>query len=938
MTNEMSWKKWSLKEWNEALVSGVFLANGRVETSVSRIDASGRFLAKCTRDGESNTEEAQKLFINAFGNTASSVRAKFRSTAVTDPKGIPSYFAALYLTLLASSADNETAGVGDFRERFSRIVKATYGHSVDFSNLPRMWLNIKKWSVSRSQLLGDCAVLVLPDPRNETLIGYSKRIAFPAFRDEQFLRKTLQKYTLSDASSFAEVAVAVAREISSTKTFPNFLEEFREFQKLVARFESQQAYDSPFWGAVRDICLEETQDLVRKKGIACLAIDIADPTEPLLNFYLDDLAAQKFGIPTKELGFVRRDGCRYIALDKGEWPSADDLRAWINKGKSISDSKIGKWLSEGWLIFLPDQLGELTSEGSFYDGGPICLVAKGTGLSALITLNEHLGVKSLPLSDRGALDGWMGIYIPSVSEQYLKRLLNYVPVSVQGMLRTGWAPARPRVSGGAWFGQLLLLNPASNPIVRMPGAIKGEYRLLGSNFAEIKRGDLAQYEKGFQIPFIDLVIVESSAQACEFILSVGEEKTYISKILITNEALEGRPFKFRDRSQLLVDGPTGMLCRVDSAQESADAKALYSNQNSLPIKQFPPSLISDAISSTSGCISSDIYEMSIALSWMTDALTLRFERRSSLTFDLLHEHIWGAAEAAGLNARVLQHLLFYGQWLVVQTQRNAPYSIISRAEIEMFVTSRDGQLIARVIGMLSKQSSARLLKLLQPGESIWRIGSTNSICLGSIEIKILFEERAAQLAQEIGARLVKSLPQTIPLAALHPSKSEMEIVNSPIFLKQAERWNWGWSPAGNAQEVWPVGELRRTINGPKAWHWVKLSEIMFVKTDSVTWGWVVSSIARGDAIAKRTPEGTVAWNTSLTELPASLTRWWMLFGGGCIAIKEDGQVVFTGYGCAQATKAMGWKSDQAQELLNSIALDRRKLAMRLKNSRNIFDL
>lgn len=277
----MSWKKWSLKEWNEALVNAIFLAPGRVDASVSRIDASGRFLVKCTRDVESSTEEAQKLFINTFGNNASSVRAKFRSVTVADPHGIPSYFAVLYLTLLASSADNETAGVGDFRDRFSRIVKVTYGHSVDFSNLPRMWINVEKWSKLRGQLLGDCASLVLPNPKNETLIGYSKRIAFPAYRDEQFLRKTLQKYSLSEASSFADVATAVAREIHSNKTFPNFLEEFREFQKLTARFENQQAYDSPFWGAVRDICIEDTQELVKKKGIANLTIDITDGIPPI---------------------------------------------------------------------------------------------------------------------------------------------------------------------------------------------------------------------------------------------------------------------------------------------------------------------------------------------------------------------------------------------------------------------------------------------------------------------------------------------------------------------------------------------------------------------------------------------------------------------------------------------------------------------------------
>ncbi len=76
----MSWKKWSLREWNEALVGAVFLAPERAQITVSRIDASGRFLAKCTKDKDSDPEDAKKYFINAFGNTVASVRSNFRWT------------------------------------------------------------------------------------------------------------------------------------------------------------------------------------------------------------------------------------------------------------------------------------------------------------------------------------------------------------------------------------------------------------------------------------------------------------------------------------------------------------------------------------------------------------------------------------------------------------------------------------------------------------------------------------------------------------------------------------------------------------------------------------------------------------------------------------------------------------------------------------------
>ena len=708
----MSCKQWSIKEWNDALVDAVFLAEGRAETTVSRIDASGRFLVKCTKTEDCKPEEAMELFINSFGRTASSVRVKFRATSAAEPEGKPKYFAALYLTLLAASADNETAGVGDFRERFSKIVKVTNGQSIDFSNLPRMWFDLRKWTNSRSNLLGDCASLVLPDPRNERLIGYSKRIAFPAYRDEIFLRKTLQKYKLYETSSFADVARAVAREIGRANTLQNFLEEFREFQKQVARSENRLAYESPFWGAVRDICLDEAQALAIKKGITCLEIDIADPADPQLYFYMDDVANNRFQMPFKELNFARRDGCKFIAYSESKYPSANTLQLLASKSKNFNDNKIGKALSEGWLIFLPNQLGELTSEGSYYEGGPVCFVAKNSELSDLIAINEHLGPKAMKLSSKGVFDGWLGLYIPSVTEQYLKRLLSYVPVSVQFMLRTGWAPSRPRLSGGAWYGQMLLLNPASNPIVRMTGAIEGFYRLIGGNSEEVKRGKLTERDDGFQIPFQDLMDVDPRVRACEFTLALAGDKSVATKILLTAEQPEGESVKLRDRSQWLVDGPTGMLCRLDAGY-TVDSTVPFPVKKYLPKTKFPSSLYFDSNFLNYECINNDVNDIEPALNWLSDALTLRFERRSTLTFDLLNEHVFGAADAAGYKPRAIRLLLFYGQWLISQTQRNAPYRSVSRCGIEMVVISRNGELIARVVGMLSRNSIYRLNKLLQ---------------------------------------------------------------------------------------------------------------------------------------------------------------------------------------------------------------------------------
>lgn len=469
----------------------------------------------------------------------------------------------------------------------------------------------------------------------------------------------------------------------------------------------------------------------------------------------------------------------------------------------------------------------------------------------------------------------------------------------------------------------------------MRDATKGSYRLLGANSEEISQGILEAHDEGFQIPAADLINLPESARACEFLLVSAEGKTASTKVWLATESPEGPSAQLSNRSNWLVDSSTGILCRANKDQELGSTKLPSHSQSLLPRSQFPPLLKLDPKLPRYECNSEDINAIHPAFNWVTDALTMRFNRRNSLPFDLLDEHVSGAATVAGLGIRAFRQLLFYGRWLIVQTQRDSPYTSVARADIEMSELSKNGELFARITGMLSRQAISKLQRLLRPGESCSRIGSNRLLSLGCIEIKVLSKGRAAELAQEIGAQLVIPRSAPRPLAALSPRASELHVQDHPLVLQQADKWSWGWSPVSESHASWPLGELRRGIYGKRAWHWVKLAEKIFVKTDSVTWAWVVSSMARGEDIAVMSPQGSIIWNKNIVELPASLTRWWMLFGGGCIAIAEDGRAIFAGHDCHQAIEAMGWKLEQARDALGSIAMDRRKLALRLRNSRRI---
>ena len=250
----MSWRNWNLTEWNEALLESVFFDEKVSGSKLSRIDASSRFLSKLTKDNTSTPEEAKEKFISSFGDTVGLIRWQFRwpgpNKLPAKPEVYPACFAALYLSLLAASADNETSGIGDFRQRFADIIKFIEPHSVDFSCLPKMWEHVGQWSQLRFETKKDCAVLIIPKPAShEKLIGISKRIAFPTYKDELFLRKILSNNNLSGDSAFSEVIKAISLNIRNFNS-SNFEDEFKVFIKHCHQLNFKEAYESPFWGAI----------------------------------------------------------------------------------------------------------------------------------------------------------------------------------------------------------------------------------------------------------------------------------------------------------------------------------------------------------------------------------------------------------------------------------------------------------------------------------------------------------------------------------------------------------------------------------------------------------------------------------------------------------------------------------------------------------------
>lgn len=234
----------SLEEWNAALVNAVFFEPSRAGVFLSRIDTTGRIFEQLA--GSRSKEEAKQSFLDSFGKDERKIQRYLRDDSTLDSltriKGIPPHFSILYLTLLAASADNETHDEGDFRVRFSVLLGLNRNKKFIFRELPSLWRRVEQWSQSKQ----GCSRLFLPHPQNEKLIGYSKRLSFPCYRDEIRLRAILVRNNLDSHSTFESVNKVIHQRIDDFSEV--FVSEFKVFYTLLSTAAMQQAYSSPFWG------------------------------------------------------------------------------------------------------------------------------------------------------------------------------------------------------------------------------------------------------------------------------------------------------------------------------------------------------------------------------------------------------------------------------------------------------------------------------------------------------------------------------------------------------------------------------------------------------------------------------------------------------------------------------------------------------------------
>ncbi|TFH87767.1 hypothetical protein EQG41_06735 [Billgrantia azerbaijanica] len=411
----------SIQQWNAKLVQAVFHDNVNEAPEIRRIDASNSFLAHA--GGFDTGEEARDSFIRAMPHDGKKVRQLFDQTALSGwsvhGRELP-FYVQLHLTILASSADDNLHEQGDFRLRLAQMLGLPVSHYISQGCLPELWEMACRWSELRADRHQDTRRLILPDRGAERIIGYSKRLAFPGFRDQNHLAELFTEKGI-DASSPARTLLDAIRErIGRFST--RFHDEFVLFARAWERGDQDSAIDTLFWAAVRDTTWSRDRHNNRAGGSGFrLEIDPTDPGDPGLWLYGSPHVQVPPGWskePDDQLnsGLVRwrhrtdADAPRFLQRLREQWLSHPRLE--------VPGPRLGSALVNGCIGFVQDEEGRWFDTPAFPQAGTLWL---------LLRRNHELLLHAISKD-------------PEASSLYIERLIGSTEWSLIGPIEAseGW--------------------------------------------------------------------------------------------------------------------------------------------------------------------------------------------------------------------------------------------------------------------------------------------------------------------------------------------------------------------------------------------------------------------------------------------------------------------------------------------------------------------
>ena len=403
-----AWREWTQDDWNRALVERVFGQATQAPGPVRLIDVTPRFLAELVGEPPDEAGAVSRTFQKAYRGRPHQSRSLFdpdRYRLPVPPENTPPFFGQLYLTCLVASLTEETQNQGNFRRRLAIVL----GLSPDLDylsrrGLPKLWEAVADWSRVAFESGRPIRPLILPDPGRETIIGYSKQLAFPNYGDQTRLAEVMADNDLGLDSP--ERLILRTLGAAEARFSQRFRVEFQAFRRSIAR-SSGDPRTTLFWAAFAAIAWT-TEGAVSggRTGRAVIAL-----TNGLNDYSLDWLVTREASASdgsweTTSLGVELDAWTHRVACPSGESPGlalADDSTF----GQSFRVTHLGRLVAQGCIPFEPGESLPWISTRSLPAAGDGLLLVRRDLKELLVSqLTGSLG--SLRVAS-GSEPGWVRI-------------------------------------------------------------------------------------------------------------------------------------------------------------------------------------------------------------------------------------------------------------------------------------------------------------------------------------------------------------------------------------------------------------------------------------------------------------------------------------------------------------------------------------------------
>ena len=413
----LEWKTWGLEDWNNFLVQVYFRPDDAGGETIHQFDASFSYLAKKLDIAADDGRAAQDSFVSTFQVARNELRNLFDASRAVrgwteESENLP-FFGQLYLSLIVASATEETQEEGNFRERFSRIL----GQDVpqNYVNcLPRLWEAARAWSVVQAKSSINSRVLVLPAPGHETIIGYSKRLAFPSYRDQTRLASVLTDRSLSSKSPINKLIDAVG--INRRRFSAVFQEEFDLFVRgIKSDPKNAESSEMPFWRAVESTTWQSISGEGSKKEHAlCLELSLTSEEAVVVQAAANESYAQSLN-GTWQTSFIDDSDDIYScyidkAINQSDSPAAvaaileDQNPALLSiiRGKSLAQQ-----INQGCIVFAREDAFTWRNNAAMPPNGQVCLLLRSELASKANQEVKRYGGSSLRQRSIEYVKGWL---------------------------------------------------------------------------------------------------------------------------------------------------------------------------------------------------------------------------------------------------------------------------------------------------------------------------------------------------------------------------------------------------------------------------------------------------------------------------------------------------------------------------------------------------